>query len=480
MSRTNALLSRRRFLGLVGAAAGAGLGTALTACSPTTPAASPEPEEAAEAPVDTSVPAAGGGNLIWYNNADPVRNKWEEDIIAMFSEHHPEIKVELMIVPWDEFESKHAALIAAGRPPDVWSEWGSAGFGDYYHRGMLLPITEFVERDAEELELDDYDPGLLDIFRAKGDLYGIPMFHVNNPVFYNKTLFDEAGIPYPTSDWEDKTWTFDKMLDLALELTKPAEDPTAAVWGLEYGGYMQHACAGWPWGKDYFGPNLGEEAYANLMAEQATVNDPDIIEALQWQADLRHVHKVSPTQAAYQALSALGGAFASGKLAMSVAGGWGFWVWKSITEFEWGVAALPWGPISRRSVMYNDPWFIGKQTADPEVTWTFVKYLATDEGLKGFVDGLGCPPAKKSMLERFVKLYPMMSSEDLVKVTQGGIADQRESPNHTILGFDEIYKTMAAELDRLWLGEATAAEIAPDMEAGMNVAIKSAAESAVM
>ena len=162
---------------------------------------------------------------------------------------------------------------------------------------------------------------------------------------------------------------------------------------------------------------------------------------------------------------------------MTLNGGWMWWVNIPITEFEWGVAAMPWGPESHRSVMYTDPWFMAKDTPDPDRTWEFVKYTMSDEGLHGLIDGLGCTPAKNSMLPVFYDKYPNMKREDIEMVTLGGVPDGQESPNHRLVGYDQIHKTLTADLDLLWLGEATAAEIAPGLEERMNQAIEAAAAS---
>jgi multiple sugar transport system substrate-binding protein len=483
MSVSKSQLSRREFLRrtLTAAAATGGI-AALSACAapaapvaPAAPAAEqPKATTAAEAP---AAPAASTETtkVVWYNNADPVRNKWEEDMVKAYAEKDPTTKVDLMIVPWDEFEPKMAALIASGQPPDIWSEWGSSGMMDYYHRDMLLDQTDLIKRDTADLQLDQYDPKVIDLFTVEGKTYGIPMFNLHTSLYYNKKLFDEAGLPYPTTDWDDKSWTFDAAIELAKKLTVASEDPTKAVWGLNYGGYMADICGPWPWGKDLFGPDYGKEVYSTGLAKEVNCTDPDVVASYQWQQDLRYVHKVCPTPAVNQALSSLGGAFASGKLAMSVDGDWAWWVNKPITDFEWGVAAMPWGPVSNRNTMFTDPWFIAKGTPAPEKAWGFVKYLLSDIGLIGLITGLGCLPAKKTMMEPWVKLYPNMTSEDIIRVAEGGLKYGQESPNHRIFGYDQIDKTIKADLSKLWLGEVSAADLMPSMQEHLNAAIKSTA-----
>src|SRR6266511_2698563 len=52
-------------------------------------------------------------------------------------------------------------------------------------------------------------------------------------VFYNKKLFDQAGVQYPPASYDDQSWTWDKWLETARAVTKPDKDPAKAVWGVD-------------------------------------------------------------------------------------------------------------------------------------------------------------------------------------------------------------------------------------------------------
>ena len=51
---------------------------------------------------------------------------------------------------------------------------------------------------------------LMDIYKVDSKTYGIPFSNYVTVLLYNKDMFDNAGVPYPTSDYEDKTWTFEQ------------------------------------------------------------------------------------------------------------------------------------------------------------------------------------------------------------------------------------------------------------------------------
>ncbi len=112
--------------------------------------------------------------IVWYNNSDPTRNTWERHTVDAFEKIHPDIKVELQIVPWAQFDPKLSALWAANTPPDVWAQWGQSGFRDYLNRNMLLDQTPYIKGDAAELHLADISTKLRNLYAVNGKTYGIP------------------------------------------------------------------------------------------------------------------------------------------------------------------------------------------------------------------------------------------------------------------------------------------------------------------
>src|SRR5688572_12716782 len=147
----------------------------------------------------TDASAAKPVEVTWMVGVGPDRPMYEQ-LLARFHELHPEIRVRPMWVPGSQYQTKLKTLIAAGKPPDLfWS-------GDVwvaYELPFLADLTDLVERDAAELDLEDFYPELLAACRYDGRQVLLPRWFNVSLLYYNRTLFDEAGEPYPSADW---TW----------------------------------------------------------------------------------------------------------------------------------------------------------------------------------------------------------------------------------------------------------------------------------
>jgi multiple sugar transport system substrate-binding protein len=74
-------------------------------------------------------------------------------------------------------------------------------------------------------------PGSIGIYNTGGKQWGLPFLTTGSYLFYNMDVFDAAGIAYPTTDWDDETWTWSAALDLAKKLSSNVEDPATALYG---------------------------------------------------------------------------------------------------------------------------------------------------------------------------------------------------------------------------------------------------------
>jgi multiple sugar transport system substrate-binding protein len=255
-------------------------------------------------------------------------------------------------------------------------------------------------------------------------------------------LFDEAGLEYPPTDWEDKSWTWDRMLELGKQLTKGYEDPTTAQYGWVQnrqnieGPAMIFGKFPWP-----------EDAYETGFADSINLTDPEIIDAYQKHHDLIHKEKVSPDDAANQALATLGGAFESGRVAMMQNGGWGWWIYSTLDPsveggFCWGVAPNPWGTpdADTRAVIYTDPWVItaGLEGQDLEDAWTFVKFLIREDNARTYMEAGNVPPTQTKLQEEWFSQFECMEPDKVKEVYQGAFAHGLESSNHLIIRWDEL------------------------------------------
>ena len=465
---------------------------APTAAAPAAdaPTAAPAAEAAtaapaAEAPAPTAVmqfdqePPAGAKVVTWMVRSGPDENRWEKEVVLPgWQKAHPDIFLKVLNIVQDDIAVKREAIIAAKEPLDVWSpNWGGDGFGSDRTRGLLADLTPLIERD--KFDTSDYIPEIFKIYSGEGKQYGIPFLSTGTYLYYNMKLFDEAKIPYPPTSWDDKSWTWDKFISLAKQLTKNYDDPNTGVYGAGAGDL-------WPkfdavpliFGKDPW----TKESLATGFSGDINITDDATINAYQKFHDLTYVDKVAPDAATGQALNQLGGEFQSGRVAMELAGGWGHWSYKSLINdpngFCWGAAPLPWGSpdANIRATIFTDPWAItnGISPEQTDLGWEFIKFLAAPEASKAYSDATGAPPTRKSLLDGYYKLYEKCMAPDKVKeVFTGAFTHGRESSNHLLVKYDELSSTWDNALGPFNSDpEGKAADVLPQIQTDVNAALK--------
>ncbi|MCB0189931.1 MAG: sugar ABC transporter substrate-binding protein, partial [Caldilineaceae bacterium] len=271
------LLSRRQFLQRAGGASV--LLTAyplLAACvSPSeTPVDSAATTTAGE---ETTAPGADQIPLVMANYG-AIPDGWYQ-LGDTFMTDHPDIHVEFEGVQansWGDYFDKLVIQFAAGTPPDL-ARVAIEGTQLMAHRGVALPLDDYIAVDAEELQpyFDDIAPNMLQSMSYLGRQYQLP-FTWNGPVIhYNKRLFAEAGIERPADDW-----AVDEFLEIARALT------TDEVYGFAtVVGYWPGAI---PWifaaGSDLLNDDWTE----------SRANDPMTVEAIQFNHDLIWDYGVAP------------------------------------------------------------------------------------------------------------------------------------------------------------------------------------------
>ncbi len=133
---------------------------------------------------------------IWDNNQLPVH----EQIAAAFEAENPDIKVDIQVVPWGNYWDKLQTAVAGGEAYDVF--WmNGPNFPVYASNGVIMNLQDRVMSDA--LDTSVYPEALVNLYSLDGDLYGLPKDFDTIALYYNKDLFDAAGLDYPTADW---TW----------------------------------------------------------------------------------------------------------------------------------------------------------------------------------------------------------------------------------------------------------------------------------
>ncbi len=437
-------VSRRDFLK---SAALMAAGTTLAACG--SPTAAPAAPAATQAPATTKAPAQTGPVTITYlvrTDIQPTLIKWGEDTVAEFTKKNPNIKVEMIGVPWGDYNAKLLAMYAAGTPPEVSANY-AAGFGTFILNKAIVPLDDYIK--ADKVDLTVLEQGAIDAVTRDGKLWALPL--ANQPIvtFYNMDLFDKAGVKYPTVDWADKSWNNEAYEKMAASLTKNVDDPKTAVWGGSY--YEGQLGVGlfWRYGIDPFNNTGGPEktdGYKTGKLTNVYYDQPKYIEAMQWLVDLTWKKKVSPRTSDTDALNqAVGWFFLSGRVAMAGEGTWRLGdIFKAKPAWKWGIAPLPFGPAGTNICpTFNDSWMLSSKSKNPDAGWKFLKFVGLEDGAKMYADTTGFMPAKKDLFNNFFDSIMKaegfgMKREDLVKVLTDGFKVSFPAPGKTIDRFPEF------------------------------------------
>jgi multiple sugar transport system substrate-binding protein len=423
-------------------------------------------------------PQPGQKVVVWMVRTGLAENAWERDVvIPAYQKARPDVFLKVLNIRQEDIAVKREAMIAAKEPLHVWSpNWGGDGFASDRYRGLLQDLTPLIERD--KLDLSDFLPDVLSIYQSEGKQWGIPFLVTGTYVYYNKELFDEAGVPYPPTDWDDETWTWERYIEVAKQLTKNYDDPNTAIYGTA-GGYNEYL-EGYPgmWGKNVW----TKEAFETGFSDNIVLTDEASITAFQAFHDRTYVHKVSPDPATTSALDQLGGAFQTGRVAMFISGGWGHWNFTSLIDdpngFCWGTAPLPKGAPNAddRSINYADPWVItaGLEGEELDEAWEFLKFLTSAEQQKLYTETSGTPPVRASLLENYFDRFSKCQDVDAAREAfQGAFSHGHESANHLLVKYDELQQSWQNILTPFWSDpEGKASEVLPEVEAAVNDALQ--------
>ena len=281
-----------------------------------------------------------------------------EAIIAAFMEENPGATVELEYIP-EQYVQKIDTMFLGGDAPDV--IYGHPHyFSNWAKNGLLMNLDDMFEQDKDFFFGEDFETSMYDMFMYNGNHVGTVNGHDTFLLFYNKTMFDNAGVGYPTEEW-----TWDDLVEAAKKLTIDTADKK------QYGiMFNEITPVLFSFGGDY---------YDNMdNPEKVVANSPDSLAAYQFIQDCIQVHKVAPDT---RKADVLGGSFATGMCAMEMTGAWGVASYAQIEDFEWDVAMVPLREgYPRRTSAYVAGYAVNASTKNPELAKAFAKYFQSDTG----------------------------------------------------------------------------------------------------
>lgn len=380
--------------------------------------------------------------------------------IENFNDTHPHIRVIGQHIPNAGYAEKISTMAASNTLPD-------AGYLDstmalrWATDGLVSDLTSIFANDPEAADrLDNmwyrWDNGTKTIGTAAA---------VESMVlYYNRDLFDDAGVGYPPAFAAD-AWTWDEFVDIAKQLTVDRNGNNAASAEFDPDNIDVFAIAfptWWAGWLPFIYSNGGQ--FASDDGTELMLNQPEAVEALQALQDLIYVHHVAPTPAQSQSLPAATVMMQTGKVAMSVDGHWQVLAMSEL-DFNWSFGVLPMHQAPA-TLIWGGVTVIFEGSEHPEETFEFINFLSDPTQSTLFPSGLWMPLQKiyytdeakaAEWLDAMPGVYPPESRGVLLDYTLN--YTPRQPPVFWLKNLDQIMsEAVTPAMSLLWTGEASAQE----------------------
>ena len=300
--------------------------------------------------------SSGETKITYYSfSAAPNYEEQLAQMVEVFEKENPDIKVTTELAAYDEYFTKLQTRIAGEKAPDVF-ELNYENFVQYASKGTLAELSSYISED-EKFDPSQLNEEAFKAYQYDGKQFGMVESFSNVLTFYNKDLFDQAGVDYPTAEW-----TWEDELAAAQQLT----DSDNNVWGTYAPVTMN----------EYF--KIAAQNGGQIFDEDgnATINTPENLEALKYMVENVTKHKVSPSPADMSGLASED-IFKNGQLAILHTGIWMFDAFKDV-PFEWDIQ-LEAGNTQKAHHFFANGLAVSADTDKKEAAYKFAAFMSASE-----------------------------------------------------------------------------------------------------
>ncbi len=377
-------MSRRHFMQVAGITAAS---VALAACAPAT-----SPPAAGDAAAGAIPSGDLSGSVTVFNQGGEQTMGVYADAIERLNEQYPDIAVEDLynsVPSWGEYINSIKLRVAGGQPVDV-IYVAIEGAQELIFQDIIMPIDDIIDADPElQRIVDQTEPVLHDALKGPdGSTYFLTREWNNMIIHYNPELFEAAGVEPPAPDW-----TWDDFLAAAIQLT--SGEGTDKVWGFAIP-YFNFGLAPW------FHTN-GTSTLTDDWTD-SNLDDPKVLEAVEFVHSLVHEHGVSPAVAGTDPYAL----FQSGQAAMTGAGRWPVLGYID-SGFE-TVDITPWPQQEAGTTVFGSGGFaVRKDSPNVDASIAVIKEFMSDQTQLDFTNLYTSLPATRTVTDdnpEFNKMPP--------------------------------------------------------------------------
>lgn len=284
-----------------------------------------------------------------------------------FEEVYPNIKVNLVEIPSADYNDKVTVTLSAGDDYDVVMSGAFDFYTNLISKNVILPLDDYIEKDG--IDTSKYGTTFENI-EYDGSVYEMPTRNSEWVLYYNKELFDAAGVPYP-----EDSMTYDEFKELAKQMT--SGEGTDKV----YGAYLHSWPLSW---------------YRIAIQDGASLLDQDLTpfkDAIQFRLDMEADGSIMPYTEQVATSANYRTEFLKGTVAMVPMGDFLIGQLRQAEEngeltFDWDIASspIPEGAEPNTTTGMTAGMSIAKNSDNPDEAWEFIKYMSGLEGAKAYAE----------------------------------------------------------------------------------------------
>lgn len=391
--------------------------------------------------------AANGKNQVRFAMWDKNQEKIMREIADKYMAEHDDVDIQVELGTYKDHFTKLETQSQGDVMPDIFF-MNAPNFLKFASNDVLEPIDDIISE--KDIDMDAYPDALKDMYKYEDNQYGIPKDWDLGALWYNKEIFDQAGVDYPTNDWkwDDMVEAARKIKDSNIEgvwpIAAPADTQTIVYDTIpQAGGYVINEDKT---KSGYDSPEAieGVKAWVDLVEEELSPN-------------LQTLEDTKPVEL-----------FKAGKLAMVIEATWNVPEFMQDENIKDKIDIVEYPYIKEKAVtIHGLSYCMPKSSADNEAAKDFLAYLASPEINDLWAESGTVIPANENSLDKWLNSYP--------NVNLKAFTDQLEyshiypySKNTSVWNAYE-----AEELKLIWSGSKTVEEGLKDLSTQMNEALDS-------
>ncbi len=308
----------------------------------------------------------------WHIQTVEAEGGYWDQVAADYMEMHPNVTIDITVLENEAFKQRIVTNMQAGDPPDLFQSWGGGPLWQFADADLLRDISPELEgewRDSFSAQ------SAVEMFGQNGEYYGVPWTWGAVGMWYNKALFEEAGL-----DPENPPATWDELLSAVETLKDAGITPIALGEGDKWPGhfwwvYLAIRCG-------------GEEAFLNAYSREGSFADEAFVCAGE---KLNELIALEPFPEGFLGLAYgdQSGAMGDGLAAMELMGHWapGAQIGNSESagaEIEGNLGFFPfptWDGAYDGMLGGGDGFVVGKNA--PDETIDFLRYITSPDVQRG-------------------------------------------------------------------------------------------------